>query len=226
MKLSLSPRLLACCGMIRPGDVVADIGCDHGYLGIYLLQCGIADSVIAADVNRQPLESARRNALKHGTIGNMRFFLSDGAQSIPRDFSVMVCAGMGADTMISILEHAPWLKDAQYRIVLQCQSKTPLLRQYVSEHGWKIFREIPVRDGKFLYTVMELMYEPGSILTPGQCYLSPALLAHPGKLLEDYKKRVLKGLLAAVHGRGEHAEPVQIQALEELTKEESHDNGS
>ena len=51
MKLPLSNRLLACCQFVRPCDRVADVGCDHGYLGIYLLKNGIASGVIASDVN-------------------------------------------------------------------------------------------------------------------------------------------------------------------------------
>ena len=34
VKIPLSNRLLACCGYVKPGDRVADVGCDHGYLGI------------------------------------------------------------------------------------------------------------------------------------------------------------------------------------------------
>ena len=66
MKLPLSDRLLACAGFVRPGDRVADVGCDHGYLGIHLLTGGIAASVIASDVNEGPLHSAMRNARKYG----------------------------------------------------------------------------------------------------------------------------------------------------------------
>ena len=102
MKLPLSNRLLTCCGFVRPGDRVADIGCDHGYLGIYLLQHKIASAVIAADVNASPLQCAKENALKFGVQDRMHPYLSDGVQQIPRDFDTMVCAGMGADTMISI----------------------------------------------------------------------------------------------------------------------------
>ena len=154
MKLPLSDRLLACCGFIAPGDRVADVGCDHGYLGIHLLRSGIASAVIASDVKEGPLQSAVRNSEKYGVRDKISFYLSDGVRNIPRDFDTLVCAGMGGDTMISILSAAPWLKKEQYRLVLQCQSKTPMLRQYLSENGWRITEETVLKDGKFLYTVM------------------------------------------------------------------------
>ena len=119
MKLPLSNRLLACASFVRPGDRVADIGCDHGYLSIHLLTQGIARSCIASDVAEGPLQSAMRNARKFGVGSKITFHLSDGVRNIPRDFDVMVCAGMGADTMISILEAAPWLRDNKYRLILQ-----------------------------------------------------------------------------------------------------------
>ena len=129
MKAPISTRLLACCDYIAPGDRVADVGCDHGYLGIHLLLTGLASRVIAADIRPGPLECAVKNGKKYGVSERMIFCLSDGVQSIPRDFDTLVCAGMGADVMVSILEKAPWLRSTGYRLVLQCQSKTPTLRK-------------------------------------------------------------------------------------------------
>ena len=160
MNLPLSSRLQVCAGFVSPGERVADIGCDHGYLGIYLLQKGIARSVIAADINEGPLQSAVRNAEKFGVSENISFYLSDGARNIPRDFDTLICAGMGGDTMVHILQCAPWLNNEKYRLILQCQSKTPVLRRYLSENGWRIAEESVLRDGKFLYTVMEVWYQP------------------------------------------------------------------
>ena len=214
MKLPISPRLLACADFVKPGDRVADIGCDHGYLGIHLLQSGIAQSIIASDINEGPLHSAVVNAEKFGVRDKIRFFLSDGVRSIPRDFDCLICAGMGADTMISILRSAPWLKNGQYRLILQCQSKTPMLRRYLSDEGWCIQDESALRDGRFLYTVMEVCYEPSfPRLTPAQCYFPPALLNNPSAEVPAYHQWVVDGLKIATQHR---KDPEKQQILAEL----------
>lgn len=200
MKLPLSNRLLACCAFVRPGDRVADVGCDHGYLGIHLLRQGIASAVLAADVNEQPLQSAFHNAHTYGVGDKMRFYLSDGVRSIPRDFDTLVCAGMGADIMISILEAAPWLKSENYRLILQCQSKRPQLRRYLYDNGFVIRRETLAQDGKFIYPVMEVIYAPGVALSPAHTYLSPALLESGSELLPAFLDRVIGGLEQAREG--------------------------
>ena len=219
MKIPLSDRLQVCAGLVAPGDRVADIGCDHGYLSIHLLTNGIASSVIAADINQMPLQSAMRNAEKYGVREKMAFYLSDGVQAIPQDFDTMVCAGMGADTMVSILEAAPWLRNEQYRLILQCQSKTPMLRQYLSQQGWRITEESVVRDGRFLYTVMEVIWQPDyPRLSVGEYYFPPALLENPGKELPEYYQNVVFRLRRAVSGQGSSADPAMVAALEELEK--------
>ena len=217
MKIPISDRLLACAGFVSPGDRVADIGCDHGYLGIYLLTNGIASSVIASDINPQPLLSARHNAEKFGTADKMSFHLGAGVTAIPRDFDTMVCAGMGGDTMISILEAAPWLKSDRYRLILQCQSKTPMLRQYLSANGWRITEEAVLRDGRFLYTVMELYYEPEyPRLTPAETFFPPALLENPSEALPEYYRWVAEGLRLATaytHDAEKQQALMELEAL-------------
>lgn len=219
MKLPLSNRLLACCAFVRPGARVADVGCDHGYLGIHLLRSGIAGSVIESDINEKPLESARHNAAKFGVQDKMTFCLSDGVQNIPRDFDVLVCAGMGADTMMSILGSAPWLEDPKYRLVLQCQSKRPELRQWLYDAGYAIHRETLAKDGKFVYSVMEVVYDPGRGITPAETYITPQLLQDNHPLLPEYYERVLYGVRMTVEGMkrsGSDQLPVHEMILADL----------
>lgn len=217
MKIPVSPRLLACCDFIKPGDRVADIGCDHGYLGIYLLTKGIASSVIASDIHNEPLQCAVRNSAKFGVQDKMSFHLSDGVQKIPRDFDCLVCAGMGGDTMVSILSSAPWLMDERYRLILQCQSKTPMLRQYLHEHGWGIENEIVLRDGRFLYTVMEVTWQvdPPPIGT-GEFYYPSVFLRQKTAESVEYYHRTVKKLRISVSGRGTQADPMEVSALDQL----------
>lgn len=196
----LSNRLLACCSFVRPGACVADVGCDHGYLGIWLLLQNRCDAVIAADVNQGPLDSALRNAHKYGVSDQMKFYLSDGARNIPRDFDTMVCAGMGADTIISILDAAPWLRSDRYRLILQCQSRRPELRKYLYAQGYAILNETLAEDGKFIYPIMEVAYLPGQNLSEGGYYITPALQKCGSPLLPAFYDRVIEGLQTTVNG--------------------------
>ena len=230
MKLPLSTRLLACCQFVRPGDRVADIGCDHGYLGIHLLQSGIASSMIEADINRGPLDAARRNAVKFGVKDKMTFHLSDGLTRIPRDFDCMVCAGMGADTIMSIIHHASnWLKDPKYRLILQCQSKRPELRQWLYDEGFRINRETLAKDGKFVYSIMEVVYDPGHGITPAETYITPQLLQDRHPLLPEYYERVKSGVELTIFGlkrANDDRLPIYENILRDLTAMEEHIYGN
>lgn len=218
VNVPLSPRLLACAAFVRPGERVADVGCDHGYLSLHLLQSGVAGHVYASDVREGPLGSARRNAAHFGVSKKIDFFLCDGVQGLPRDFDVLICAGMGADTMISILEAAPWLRGGAYRLILQCQSKTPSLRQYLSRTGWEIVNETALRDGRFLYTVMEVLWNPAAPkLTPGQCHFSPALARCAAPEAAEYRRWVLDLLRLAAEHRPEDEICQALAELEENT---------
>lgn len=213
----LSPRLRACAGFVGNSRRFADIGCDHGYLSIHLLQNGIATSCIAADVRSGPLESAKRNAEKYGVSERITFCLSDGVRDIPRDFDTLVCAGMGADTMIHILSDAPWLRCDAYALVLQCQSKTHMLRNYLSENGWRITQECVLRDGKFLYTVMEVDFSPDAPrLSPAECYFPPAMLENPSVETVEYYHQMCNKLRHAILSRADSADVALCETLKAL----------
>lgn len=232
MKLPISDRLLACAAFVKNGDRVADIGCDHGYLSIHLLTNGIARSCIASDVNEAPLQSAMRNARKYGVANKIEFYLSDGVQNIPRDFDCMVCAGMGADTIMSIIAHAyddGWLADAKYRLILQCQSKRPELRQWLYDKGFRINHETLAKDGKFVYSIMEVVFDPGHGITPAQTYITPQLLEDNHPLLPEYYERVKHGVELTIFGMkraNDDQLPIYETILSDLVKMEEHIYGN
>ena len=201
MKLPISKRLLCCASMVQSGSRVADIGTDHGYLGIYLLQSGAARHVIACDLRKDPLENARRNAKLFGVDGEMEFRLSDGLEKIlPDEVDTVVMAGMGGDLIQKILSQCPWRKREGLQFILQPQSAGNVLRRWLCEDGFEIQREEPVQDGHFLYTVMDIRQGEPAPLTPGTEYASPALLASKSPLVGTYLARVENALQETVRG--------------------------
>ena len=162
----------------------------------------------------------------------MEFCLSNGVQDIPRDFDCMVCAGMGADTIMSIIAHAyddGWLADPKYRLILQCQSKRPELRQWLYDKGFRINRETLAKDGKFVYSIMEVVFDPGHPITPAQTYITPQLLEDNHPLLPEYYERVKGGVELTIYGlkrSGDDRLPVYEAILSDLINMEGQIYGN
>lgn len=201
MKIPISNRLLCCASLVPQGARVADIGCDHGYLGIWLLTEGIAAWVAASDLREKPLEKAKENSRLYGTADRMCFSVADGLADIaPDSVDTIVCAGMGGDNIAGILEAAPWVRDPRYTLILQPQTSGNDLRRYLGEQGFAIEREQLVKDGGFLYFTLVARFGGGTPLTPGEQYLSPQLLACGSALLPEYFDRILNALEKTVSG--------------------------
>ncbi len=214
MNLPISKRLLCCASLVPEGARVADIGCDHGYLGIHLLIQGIASYVAASDLRPLPLQTAKDNAAAFGTSDRMDFFVADGLSAIsPGSVNTIVCAGMGGDNIADILDAAPWVRTPDCTLILQPNTSGNHLRKYLGDHGFSIRREVLVKDGNFLYFTLAAVFGGGVPLTPGQQYVSPALLAEPSYLLPEYFDRVCKGLQQALEGIGKSKKDADRQRL-------------
>ncbi len=235
MKIPISKRLLCCAALVPQGARVADIGCDHGYLGIWLLKEQIAASVAACDLRPLPLEKAKENAALFGTDDRMTFAVADGLQAItPGQVDTVICAGMGGDCIAHILEQACWIRDPAYTLILQPQTSGNDLRRYLGEKGFSIEREELVEDSGFLYFTLVVRYGGGRALSPGEQYLSTQLLQCGSPLLPAYIDRVLRALESTVAGmKKSKARPKRLdyyrQALEEvkeMKKQYEAENGS
>ena len=201
MKIPISNRLLCCARQVPVGAHVADIGCDHGYLGIWLLKNGIAEFVTASDLRQQPLNKAKENSLLYGTSEKMEFHVADGLCAVdPQKVDTIVCAGMGGDCIAHILDEAPWVRDQKYTLILQPQTSGNDLRRYLGENGFNIEGEQLVQDGGFLYFTVMARYGKGGPLTPGEQYLSKALLRCGSDLLPAYFDRIIRALQNTVEG--------------------------
>lgn len=208
MKLPISKRLLKCAALVPHCDVVADVGTDHGYLGIYLLRNGICRSVIASDLREKPLNSARTNAALFGVEERMTFVHSDGLRDFtPGSFQTLVLAGMGGDLIARILSDAPWLSEADYTLIVQPQSAANDLRRFFGELRWNITRECLVQDGHFLYSVLAVHPGQGRPLSPGEQYISPALRRENDPLFPAFLKKTIRALQLTVSGITQSSDP-------------------
>ena len=155
----LSPRLLAAAEFVRRGAVFADVGTDHAYLPIFLLENGVIERAVCSDINRGPLQNAERNAKERGLDGKIEFLLADGAEALEgRGASDIAVCGMGGELIADIIERAPHLKNPELRLILQPMSKQSTLRNYLAKNGFKIINEAYSSEAHHSYVTIHAEY--------------------------------------------------------------------
>lgn len=155
-KNGLSRRLQAVADLVSPGKRVCDVGCDHGYVSIYLIESGRADAVLAMDVNRGPLERARINVEKHGLTGYITLRLSNGLDAYRTgEAQSLVIAGMGGRLMQSILTKDKEKTEDFEELILQPQSELILFRKFLRTEGYTIVQEEMILEGGKFYPMMK-----------------------------------------------------------------------
>lgn len=151
----MSARMRQVADFVLPCRTAVDVGCDHGYVSIDLLQRGIVQRVIAMDVRKGPLSRAEQNRNLAGLQSVMECRLSDGLDELQSgEADVIILAGMGGPLMMDILERGRAKELLSEQMVLQPQSDIPAVRRYLSEIGYSIQQEAFLKeDGKY-YTVL------------------------------------------------------------------------
>lgn len=155
-KIVLSARLGAIAAMVTKGNRVCDIGCDHGFMPIYLLQQGISPSALAMDVREGPLGQARIHIQECALEALIETRLSDGLSAFREgEADTLICAGMGGKLMMRILSEAEE-KAASFReLILQPQSEVQQFRSFLRGQGYLLKDENMIEeDGKF-YPMMK-----------------------------------------------------------------------
>ena len=219
--MELSKRLQAVADLVTEGASVADIGTDHGYIPIYLVENEIAEKVIALDINRGPLERARMHIVGHGLKGKIETRLSDGLEKVlPGEVDTMIAAGMGGGLVIKILTEGNVVVDRLNTLILQPQSEIGKVRRFLNDHGFRIVKEDMVEeDGKF-YPMMKVIHGEKEDYTLCEYIYGKRLLERRHSVLKKYLDREM-AIKENVFGQlFKHQNSVSAaERMEELKKE-------
>ena len=210
--LHLQPRLQCLADCVPNGTRLADVGTDHGYLPVWLLQNGRIASAIASDINAEPLEHARRTAAEYGVTLDLR--LCSGLDAIaPDEADTVAIAGMGGETILTILRSAAWDWRGK-TLLLQPMTKAELLRRWLVENGFRIASERLVLDKRTIYPVLSVRAGESAPLTNAEAWCGVGLLHDP--LYGDYARDRVKKLERAAMGlrQAKTLDNTQITALE------------
>ncbi|MBR3770405.1 MAG: SAM-dependent methyltransferase [Lachnospiraceae bacterium] len=190
--VKLSNRLLAVASFVTDGNILADVGTDHGYIPIYLLQEQRIHKAIAMDINAGPLERAKEHIAVYGLKDYIETRLSDGVAALtPGEVDTVLVAGMGGGLVMHILEDGKEVCRQAKELVLQPQSELERVREYLWSNGYVILEENMVLEDEKFYPMMRVAYQ-NVIDTKNAKNL---LFCRYGKHLLEQKHSVLKEYL-------------------------------
>lgn len=213
--MELTARLQSVADQVPQNAAFADIGTDHAYLPVWLLLNGRIRHAIAADLREGPLNSARETAAQYGVSDQVSFRLCNGLADIAaNEVDTIAIAGMGGETIASILDAAPWTKEGKL-LLLQPMTSFPDLRLWLQKNGYNIEKETITKEGRRLYSCLTVRAGYMDELTPAELWvgrqnndpLRGEFLAMMGAKIE----RALSGHLSATEPN-----QTEIDALREV----------
>jgi len=155
MQIKLGPRLQAVASYVPNGASLGDIGTDHAYLPVYLLQRKIIRKAIGVEKNKGPFESALQTVRSYGLAELIDIRYGDGLKPLRKaEVDTLTIAGMGGTTILEILASNPPVLEAVTRLVLQPQGAEAQVRLSLLAQGWKIVDECLVEEDNRIYNVL------------------------------------------------------------------------
>ena len=157
--MQLDSRLSAVADLVRKGTSFADIGTDHAYLPVFLIEKGIINNAIAADLRKGPLENAKETAEMHNLTDKIELRLSDGLDNFSEgEVNEIAVAGMGGLLISQFIERTKWLRNSNIHLILQPMTHEEDLRKSLFDNGFVIDNEVVAEDGDKIYIIISAYY--------------------------------------------------------------------
>ncbi len=155
--LPCSKRLQAILDCIH-GSVLADIGCDHGIVCVNAILSQRVKKAYACDIAEGPLQKAKETIRLTGVQNDVTCVQMNGIEALADDVDIVVIAGMGAKTIVSILDNANRLEGIQF--IVSPHNDTQELRKYLQDNHFYIDTEQMVYDANHYYPILCVRYTP------------------------------------------------------------------
>ena len=216
--MQISERLRAVAGMVSPGCRLADVGTDHAYIPIYLMQNGVIPQAVAMDINQGPLLRATENIRRYGLTGRIETRLSDGLEKLQAgEADTILIAGMGGALTVKILEAGEKVLAFVKELILQPQSEIDKVRSYLLTHGYVIAGEKMVyEDGKY-YPAMRAVHGEMPLWQEVELQYGKYLLEEKHPVLEEYlkdKQKTCRKIQEKLAADGKKAEKITARQKE------------
>lgn len=223
--MELSKRMYAVASLVTTGNRIADIGTDHAYIPIFLIQKQHIPSAIAMDVNDGPLMRATEHIREYALEDRIETRLSDGFQELKAgEADTAIIAGMGGNLVIRILKEHWNITCSLKECVLQPQSEIAKVRAFLLEEGFLFIEEDMALDDEKYYPMMKVV--PPSqkrnpeVWTETQLRFGKLLLEKQHPVLYQYlqrEERIHRQILKSLESKdGERIEERKRELEEEL----------
>lgn len=157
--MKLSKRLTAIVSLVAMDSIVADIGTDHGYIPVYLLNKGYIDFAILADVNKGPLENAKSEVIHNNLTDKVDLRLGSGIEVLnENEVDEVIIAGMGGILISELLEAKKSVAHNLDKLILQPMQAQDELRKYLLNNGYEILDEVLVKEDFRIYEIIVAKY--------------------------------------------------------------------
>lgn len=210
--MELSKRLDLIVNHIKDCDTLVDVGTDHGYIPIYVIKNGICKNAIASDINKDPLDKAKLNAIFEEVDEKIDTRLGGGLSTVEvNEADACVIAGMGGNLIRDILEADKEKAKGFKFLILQPAQNPEVLREYLYTNGYEVIEEDLCIDEDKYYELFKVRVKEGeeTSLDPIYYEISPKLLRDRHPLMKDYityKKEKYEKILGFIEDDTESAE--------------------
>lgn len=205
--MKLTDRLLKIASLVDKDKKIADIGTDHGYIPVYLLNQNKIQYAILGDVNKGPLENAKKEVNKNKLQDKVDLRLGSGIEILKEnEVDEIIIAGMGGMLINDILKANEKVAKTTEKLILQPMQAPEELRMFLYQNGYKILDEHLVREEHRLYEIIVCKYEglTQQEVDPIYYEVGQKLIKNNDPLLKDFvenKIRINKNILKKLEGK-------------------------